>query len=92
MRWMVFDDETAEAVVSQWRRGAAEILDDDPVDAALRAGGSSVVVLRSGIPGRLLVARFKVHAMEPEASGVTAPFVPPTIPSERKPWWRKLVA
>src|SRR5437660_5538204 len=58
VRWIAFDDETAEAVVSRLRRGAAEIQHSIPIDAALHAAGRSVIVLPSSIPGKLLIARF----------------------------------
>jgi len=95
MRWMVFDDETAEMVVSQWRRGGAEILHDHPVDAALQSGKTSVLVLPSRVPGQALVARFEVKGELPARSKSsvlpTADALVPD-PSPRKPWWRKIVA
>ena len=57
VRWIAFDDDTAEAVVSRLRRGAAEIQSNSPVDAALHAAGPSVIVLPSSTPGKLLIAR-----------------------------------
>jgi hypothetical protein len=59
IRWIAFDDETAEAVVSRFKRGAAEIRQGDPLDAALGLGKASVVVLPSSVPGKVLVARFQ---------------------------------
>jgi hypothetical protein len=90
VRWIAFDDETAEAVVSRLRRGAAEIQSNTPVDAALHNPGPSVIVLPSSTPGKLLIARFSqrnIPALE------TAAF-PPKKPasSARKAWWRKIVA
>src|ERR1700756_334439 len=58
VRWIAFDDDTAEAVVSRLRRGAAEIQHNSPVEAALRTDGPSVIVLPSPNPGRLLIAHF----------------------------------
>ena len=52
VRWIAFDDDTAEAVVSRLRRGAAEIQHNSPVDAALHAAGPSVIVLPSSTPGK----------------------------------------
>ena len=100
VRWIAFDDETAEAVVSRLRRGAAEIQHNTPVDAALHAVGPSVIVLPSSTPGKLLIARFtKCKANEPAAGPnpsttmIAAP-VPPKkqAASVKKPWWRKFVA
>lgn len=99
VRWIAFDDETAEAVVSRLRRGAAEIQHNTPVDAALHAHGPSVIVLPSSTPGKLLVARFtKCKASEPPVdfkppARVTAPVAPKKqAASIKKPWWRKFVA
>jgi hypothetical protein len=93
MRWMVFDDETAEIVVSRWRRGAAEILHDAPVDAALQAGGSAVLVLPSRVAGQVMVARF--HKSSADTVSVAPVPVAEPVTGEtpvRKPWWRKFVA
>jgi len=90
---MVFDDETAEIVVSRWRRGAAEILHDAPVDAALQAGGSAVLVLPSRVVGQVMVARFRkspAYTAHASAEATPAPVIVETSP--RKPWWRKFVA
>jgi hypothetical protein len=98
VRWVAFDDDTAEAVVSRLRRGAAEIQHNVPVDAALRTQGPSVLVLPSHNPGRLLIARFspRKDAQVPSANAHTARPGPlaPKKPgaSSREPWWRKLVA
>lgn len=89
MRWMVFDDETAEIVVSRWRRGAAEILHEPPVDAALQASGATVLVLPAKVPGQVLVARFRKRTVAPAPMQMAAPVVKASV---RKPWWRKFVA
>lgn len=104
VRWIAFDDETAEAVVSRLRRGAAEIQSNTPVDAALHNPGPSVIVLPSSTPGKLLIARFSqrnIPALETPAftpKNQVAPFIPvPTLEkkppsSAKKAWWRKIVA
>jgi len=100
VRWIAFDDDTAEAVVSRLRRGAAEIQHNSPVDAALHAAGPSVIVLPSSTPGKLLIARItKCKSNEPVAGLKTqaTPLAPPVPPkkqaaSVKKPWWRKFVA
>ncbi len=92
MRWIVFDDETAEAVVSRWRRGGAEILHDHPLDAALKAGGSSVMVLPSRVPGQTLVARLTEKTTAEVAESSSLPVTAALETSARKPWWRKFVA
>jgi hypothetical protein len=102
VRWIAFDDDTAEAVVSRLRRGAAEIQHRSPVDAALHTDGSAVLVLPSPTPGKLLVARFSARKDAPTATNLT-PALPrsvvPVLPalkkpvvSAKKPWWRNFVA
>jgi len=102
VRWIAFDDDTAEAVVSRLRRGAAEIQNISPVDAALHTESPSVIVLPASTPGRLLIAHFT-----PRKAAVT-PAVPrahvgatclPSVSVQRKPaasvkkpWWRNIVA
>jgi hypothetical protein len=100
VRWIAFDDETAEAVVSRLRRGAAEIQHNTPVDAALHAAGPSVIVMPSSTPGTLLIARFTKHKTSEPASEIkpAVPMIAPrTAPKKqaaaiKKPWWRKFVA
>jgi hypothetical protein len=59
IRWIAFDDETAEAVVSRFKRGAAEIHRGQALDAALHLGRPSLLLLPSDTPGRLLLARLE---------------------------------
>jgi len=100
VRWVAFDDETAEAVVSRLRRGAAEIQHNTPVDAALHAAGPSVIVLPSSNPGKLLIARFTKGKtsepstnLKPSATMIASPIPPKKqAASMKKPWWRKFVA
>jgi hypothetical protein len=57
VRWIAFDDETAEAVVSKFKRGAAEIREGDaPLDAALALERPSLMILPSSNPGKVLLA------------------------------------
>ena len=56
-RWIAFDDESAEAVVTRFRRGAAEIHEGDPLDAALALGRPCVLLLPSSTPGNVLLVR-----------------------------------
>jgi len=101
VRWIAFDDDTAEAVVSRLRRGAAEIQHSVPVDAALQSDGSAVLVLPSRIPGKLLIARFTTHkkVLFPPKVEKRAPL--PVVSqtalkkspvSTGRSWWRKLGA
>ena len=105
VRWIAFDDETAEAVVSRLRRGAAEIQSNSPLDAALHNAGPSVIVLPSSTPGKLLIARLSQRKLPALDTPAFAPkkeqptqFIPSPIlekkpaSSEKKAWWRKIVA
>jgi len=74
-RWIAFDDETAEAVVGRFKRGAAEIHGGEPLSAALAQTTASVVVLPSSVPGKVLMAHMEpktekavVQATEPPDS------------------------
>ena len=101
VRWIAFDDDTAEAVVSRLRRGAAEIRHSLPVDAALRTDGSAILVLPSPTPGKLLMARFTARKRAPQAPSPEKwpenPFaatlaMKKPVTSDKKPWWRNIVA
>jgi len=100
VRWIAFDDDTAEALVCRLRRGAAEIQHNSPVDAALKTDRPSVIVLPASTPGRLLIARFTPKSL-PGASSVPHAGIQPrfALPAQRKtatpvrkPWWRNIVA
>ena len=62
IRWIAFDDETAEAIVSRFKRGAAEIQNGDPLDTVLRYDQPSILILPSETPGKVLFARVE-HRM-----------------------------
>ena len=93
VRWVAFDDDTAEFVVSRLRRGAAEINHSTPIDAALQAAGPAMLVLPASTPGRLLVARFsKRKESAPVAPSQASPVSKKPAASAPKPWWRRIVA
>jgi hypothetical protein len=101
VRWIAFDDDTAEAVVSRLRRGAAEIQHTTPVDAALGTHGSAMLVLPSPTPGKLLVARFSAPKkaepsalLAPKRDSVLGPsaVMRKPVAAVKKPWWRSIVA
>jgi len=99
VRWIAFDEDTAEALVCRLRRGAAEIQHNSPVDAALNTDRPSVVVLPASTPGRLLIARFTPKkqnvAIDVPRAGIPRFAIPPQpkrATSVRKPWWRNIVA
>jgi hypothetical protein len=96
MRWIVFDAETADAVVTRLRRGGAEIHSEHPVDAALSAKGTSLLVMPSREPGKVVVARLSqtAPAAEEKEAPAAALVAPPTAPPTEtaKPWWKRLSA
>jgi hypothetical protein len=68
VRWVAFDDESAEAVVSRYKRGAAEIQPGDAVGSALELGRPSLVLLPARNAGRVVMARFQPTMVEEMAS------------------------
>jgi hypothetical protein len=97
VRWVVFDDDTAEFVVSRLRRGAAEINHSEPIDAALGVKGEAVLLLPASTPGHLLAARFckrtESGAAQPASSpGTSALRAKKPAASTPRPWWRRIVA
>jgi len=67
MRWIAFDDETAEAVVSRFKRGGAEIYQGEPLDAVLEFGKPSLMLLPSTKPGKVLLAQFQPKSATSES-------------------------
>jgi|GEM_PF-600713 len=102
VRWIAFDDDTAEAVVTRFKRGAAEIQHGDPVSLALGAQQPSLLILPSDAPGRVVLAHFQPKAIAEEApiryqaSGFLGLSDEPvyTQPSQpeletKKKWWQR---
>jgi hypothetical protein len=92
VRWIAFDDETAEAVVSRFRRGAAEIHPgNSAVDSALTAGQSSLIVLPSETPGRVLLARVTPKTDLPAPPPKPVQFATTARPTTKpvKKWWQR---
>lgn len=71
VRWIAFDDETAEALVCRFKRGAAEIRQGHPVDAALHHGKPSLLFLPSITPGKVLLARFEPKRFTPNSENAS---------------------
>jgi hypothetical protein len=103
VRWIAFDDETAEAVVSRFKRGAAEIQRGEPLDAVLQAQRPSVIVLPSDIKGQAVIAHFsrrtasapsEAAPIEIEATGFLGladgpvSHEPAQEARPKKKWWR----
>lgn len=68
IRWIAFDDETADAIISRFRRGAAEIHYGNPLDEALASGRPSILLLPSNTPGRVLMARIQPRSVADTSS------------------------
>jgi hypothetical protein len=64
VRWIAFDEETADALIGRFKRGASELHDGDALDAALSHGKSSLLLMPSSTPGRVLLARIEHKAAE----------------------------
>jgi hypothetical protein len=62
VRWIAFDEETADALISRFKRGASELHDGNAVDAALNHGKSSLLLMPSRTPGKVLLARIEHKA------------------------------
>ena len=101
VRWIAFDDETAEAVVSRFRRGAAEIHPgNDAIDSALTAGQPSLIVFPSETPGRVLLARVdpKVDFPAPPPPVLELGSSMPSKPEKstgggrNRKWWQRRTA
>ena len=99
MRWIVFDAETADAVVTRLRRGAAEIQHENPVDAALRSEGATILVMPSRDPDKLVMARFEQREVETTSPETHTPQLTPNpvsaiqaAPAAKTSWWKRLIA
>jgi hypothetical protein len=57
IRWIAFEDETAEAIVSRFKRGAVEIQQGNPLETVLGYNRPSILILPSETPGKVLFAR-----------------------------------
>jgi hypothetical protein len=81
MRWIVFDDQTADAVMDKYKRGAAEIKHgEDPLQAALDTSRPSALILPASGIGRVLLAviqpRIPKAQSKPPCQPVVAQFTP----------------
>jgi hypothetical protein len=94
VRWIAFDDETADALVGKFKRGAAEIREGAVLDTALQHNYPSILIYPSTSQERVLLAR--VHSIPANVASVdvTRPLpiqaIRATGPSlaARRSWWR----
>jgi hypothetical protein len=105
IRWIASDDETAEAVVSRFKRGAAEIHSGNLMGAALELKQATLLILPSSTPGTVLVARIKPRpdlAPDSESESVNLEPVgflglqdmpvfskPPAPAHKNRKWWQR---
>jgi hypothetical protein len=75
-RWIAFDDDTADGIISRFRRGAAEIHDGNPLDEALASGHPSILLLPSGTPGRVFMARIQPKKIEADVVSAEPTYEP----------------
>lgn len=103
VRWIAFDDDTADALVGKFKRGAAEIRNGNVLDSALHHDHASILIYPSASPERVLLAR--VTAASAAAAIGASSFIETSRPlpvrsvraanlssSARKPWWRRHIA
>jgi hypothetical protein len=98
MRWIVFDEQTSDAVVDKYKRGAAELhRGEDPLDAALNAGRPTALIMPASGVGRVLLATIEPKTLKaptkPPRQPVVAQFTPLrrviSTSAPRKTWWGK---
>jgi hypothetical protein len=103
VRWIVGDDETADALTGKFKRGAAEIRAENLLELALKQEQGSLLIYPSTSPERVLLARIRPVAAAVPASHDTAKpmpvqpyrtglgFRPPDL-GHQKSWWRRHIA
>ena len=98
VRWIAFDDDTAEALVGKFKRGAAEIREGDVLESAARHPESSILVFPSTSPERVLLAKVSPKKAESAFSPDASPQpIPPSAEGvmaraafrTKKSWWRR---
>jgi hypothetical protein len=100
VRWIAFDDDTADALVGKFKRGAAEIRDGNVLDSALRQGHPSILIYPSTSPERVLLARVSSPAAAAGAVDATRPLpvqatrnsAASTTATAKQSWWRRHIA
>src|SRR5581483_5683844 len=99
VRWIAFDDETAEAVVSRFKRGAAEIEHGDPLTLALESERPTVLILPSETPDKAMLAKVSPTPglITYEATGFLGLTDTPIVKRQsahevrdKASWWKKL--
>ena len=98
VRWIAFDDDTADALVGKFKRGAAEIREGDVLDSSLHHDEANILIYPSASPERVLLARVTSSTSAKSAVEPIKPFTvqsvrPTSQPSaSKKSWWRRHTA
>jgi hypothetical protein len=95
VRWVAFDDDTADALVGKFKRGAAEIREGNVLDSALRNDHASILIYPSASPERVLLARViktNAGAVEPSRPLPVQAVRPKLASAEKKSWWHRHTA
>lgn len=104
-RWIAFDSDTADAIRKLFGDDSGEIRSGDPLTAALELSKPSVVVLPSSIPGKALLAHFRLKTSSVQASRPSIAYEPTGFlgltdtpvfeeevgqpPAPKKHWWER---
>ncbi|HEX3321016.1 MAG TPA: hypothetical protein VHR84_09965 [Terriglobales bacterium] len=103
VHWIVCDDESADALTGKFKRGAAEIREENMVDLALEQPHGSLLIYPSTSPDRVLLARIRPASAKSDAVINTSKplpvqsyrtglgFRPPELETPRS-WWRRHIA
>ena len=92
VRWIAFDDDTADALVGKFKRGAAEIREGAVLDTLVSHRQPSILIYPSTSPERALLAR--VRLVPATIADVTRPLPVQAIRASdpslaaKKSWWR----
>lgn len=97
VRWIAFDDDTADALVGKFKRGAAELKDGDVLTAALNHDESSILVFPSTSPERVLLARVTRSSAQSAAVETPRPIPAQAVrtaaitnaAAQKKSFWRR---
>ena len=98
VRWIAFDDDTADALVGKFKRGAAEIREGNVLDSVLHNDQASILIYPSTSPERVLLARVTATAASTKTPDTSHPLPVQSIrhsttaPAPRKAWWRRNTA
>ena len=94
VRWIAFDDETVDALVGKFKRGAAEIREGAVVDTLVRHRHPSILIYPSTSPERVLLARVRLVPANDAIADVTRPLPVQAIRATdqslaaKRSWWR----